>query len=324
MVKELKGPNLELEEGQSYRAKVRLSGSQCLGTANQIKEKFEDLGFVSVEVFTSADELPKDWPLEEREIAAPFMSCGRFAQGVWGKASDALPRQEEIVKMWLWEKVAAREAGAGTPVWAANILGIAWQQEEPDVELDPVTRQALLAISRHESNFGWPNALLNPQWQGKHNWGAITYTPPGPGSLHTGFFFSEDGPVGGEKEQRKFRAYPSAVDGARDFVRFFLHRKEGPEMYAAFRSGNATRIATVMRKQLHYFEADIVKGRPADAPAIARYAKGIEFRAKDVALALGEKPLVLRRANRGWWALVPVVAGVGYAGYHYRDELFAG
>lgn len=308
MVAILKGPNLELEEGQRYRATLRLSGVQCFGTSDQVKEFIEDLGFAQVEVFKDADELPKDWPAEFRTIAAPFMSCGRWLQGVWAKSSDALPRPEPVVTMWRWETPAAKEPGTGTPAWAARVLDIAWRQEEPDVELDPVTRQALLAIAGLESFWGWPPPDQNPA-RGHNNWGNINYTPPGPGSLWKGFFVQEDG-LPGQKELRRFRSYGSATDGARDLVRFLLHRKDGPEMYAALRGGNATRIADTMKSKLHYFEV-----------SAKTYALAIENRARQVAAALGERQLVSRRSSKAWWLALPVALGAGYAGYHYRDEL---
>lgn len=148
--------------------------------------------------------------------------------------------------------------------------------------------QAAQAIARFESAYGgWPKGAPP-----SNNWGAVQCVakPPCP----AGCFEHPDTHADGTKYQGCFRAYPTPVEGATEFVRQ-LYRREG--VPAALRSGDATRIADRMHAT-HYFEL-----RPE------AYAERIEEFAERVAEGMGEPLKVKRGAGAGGGISV----GVGIA-----------
>jgi hypothetical protein len=89
--------DIVLMEGATYRARLKLSGFQCLASRDRIRKKFGRSGFTSVRVFMSARELPPDWPASFRAKAG---GCERYAEGVWSQESTPLERPSCIESWW--------------------------------------------------------------------------------------------------------------------------------------------------------------------------------------------------------------------------------
>lgn len=305
------GANVPLLKGATYRARVRLSGAEAVfGTASALKSKFEDLGFGSVVVWGNANDLPPDWPADQRAIETGDLESGYFAQGIWEKPNDSLPRPSEIVAMWQHlapPRVKVDYAALAKDARREALL--AWAFEFPDTEPTSEALQSILAIGYFEGKWGMPEG--DPVWQGSNNWGAVqdaaasvrTGKPPAsdpePDCGPTAFAHV-DHDAKGNAYWACFRKYPTMKDGARDVIRV-LHRM--PHAWAAIDSGDATRLAFGMHED-RYFELE-----PGE------YAKRLAAAAKTVAALTGDPLVVKYKKGRGWWWVFGfAVAGVGTGG----------
>jgi hypothetical protein len=86
-----------LTEGVSYRARLKLSFFQCLASRERIESKLGKGGFAKVRVFTSARELPADWPDRYRSKKG---SCERYAEGIWARPTMPRNRPSSIEAWW--------------------------------------------------------------------------------------------------------------------------------------------------------------------------------------------------------------------------------
>ncbi len=305
------GPNIPLLKGAVYRARVRLSGAESVfGTANALRSKFEDLGFSGVVVFGSANELPPNWPQDQRTIETSSLESGYFAEGTWAKPNDSLPRPSEIVAIWQHQappRLKVDYAALGKQARAELLL--AWAFEFPDTEPALETLQAILTIGYFEGKWGMPEG--DPVWQGSNNWGAVqdqaanlrTGKPKGsepePDCGPTAFAHI-DHDKRGNPYWGCFRKYVSMREGARDLIRV-LHRM--PHAWGAIDSGDATKLAFAMHAD-RYFELE-----PAE------YAKRLAAAAKTVAALTGDPLVVKYKKGRAWlWVFGFAVAGVGTGG----------
>jgi hypothetical protein len=87
-----------LTQGATYRARLKLSFFQCLASRDRIERKLEGGGFAGVRVFTSARDLPADWPARFRSRAG---SCERYAEGVWARPTTPRRRPSSIESWWV-------------------------------------------------------------------------------------------------------------------------------------------------------------------------------------------------------------------------------
>src|SRR5262249_11111148 len=129
---------------------------------------------------------------------------------------------------------------------------------------------------------------------GSHNFGAVQCCKPtaGAGGAPTcpanAFLYTDTHPNSNGTSTSYsvcFRAYPSDVDGAKDFLDVLLPPR--PAVANAIASGSAQTIAEAMY-ETHYYEG--AGKTPADR--IARYAKAIAANAARIAAELGEPALV--------------------------------
>jgi hypothetical protein len=91
-------PAIVLTEGVAYRARLKLSFFQCLASRDRIARKLGGSGFANVQVYTSARDLPADWPAAYRPKAG---SCERYAQGIWARATMPRKRPPTIDAWWV-------------------------------------------------------------------------------------------------------------------------------------------------------------------------------------------------------------------------------
>lgn len=98
----LQGPVIPLRRGVRYRARARVDSPRALTYAAGIRHFFEDLGFAGVSVFTDPDELPADWPSDQRDAIAGggFGSWTVYLEGSWGLVDQGLPRPEQLLAVW--------------------------------------------------------------------------------------------------------------------------------------------------------------------------------------------------------------------------------
>jgi hypothetical protein len=94
----LNGKTLVLRQGATYRARLKLSFFQCFAPQSKIAKKLGERGFSGVRVFTSARQLPGDWPSQFRDKVG---SCERYAQGTWARKTGSHSRPSAIEKLWL-------------------------------------------------------------------------------------------------------------------------------------------------------------------------------------------------------------------------------
>jgi hypothetical protein len=87
-----------LTQGETYRARLKLGFFQCLASRDRIERKLEGGGFAGVRVFTSARDLPADWPARFRSRAG---SCERYAEGVWARPTTPRRRPSSIESWWV-------------------------------------------------------------------------------------------------------------------------------------------------------------------------------------------------------------------------------
>jgi hypothetical protein len=92
-----------LTQGATYRARLKLGFFQCLASRDRIERKLEGGGFAGVRVFTSARDLPADWPARFRSRTG---SCERYAEGVWARPTTPRRRPSSIESWWVASSVA--------------------------------------------------------------------------------------------------------------------------------------------------------------------------------------------------------------------------
>lgn len=302
-----------LVRGRRYRGRMLLDGAAAwLGTREQIAAKFEDLGFTDVQIWMSQDELPSDWPEDQRDSR----SGARFGEGAWGRADVTFTLPDEVLTVW--DAPASSPSSPPPPPStpppsiskpanatqrAAVVLAAVWPRVSGGRVLTRAVRQVVLGVARLESMYGtgWNAARLKPESvsalaaQGwvvdaaaaarSHNWGAVQCPTD---CSDANAFRWIDHHADGTPYGHWFRAYPSDEDGCADYVRILL-RCEG--FYDAANSGSTDAAAAAMR-DCHYFEA-------------TTYAAALAKSVASVAADLGE-PVVVGGGSESVW---PVVVG---------------
>lgn len=94
----LSGESVLLARGATYRARLKLNFFQCFASRSKIVKKLEERGFSAVRLFTSARELPRDWPPPFRRKAG---HCERYAEATWTRDTRQQKRPSAIEKLWL-------------------------------------------------------------------------------------------------------------------------------------------------------------------------------------------------------------------------------
>lgn len=97
----MQGPDLVMVPECHYRARLDLSGIQCLGGESDIAGEFEKRGFHDVRIYMRISALPADWPAAERQTVSGFTHCTRWAEGTWGGALKQMARPDFVASMWL-------------------------------------------------------------------------------------------------------------------------------------------------------------------------------------------------------------------------------
>lgn len=91
------GNPLNLEQGKLYQARLELSGFSTLATPSQIADRFSELGFSGVQVFTNKGQLPAGWPTQ---TTSGDTGNTRWAQGIFTRPSIVIPKPDLIVQVW--------------------------------------------------------------------------------------------------------------------------------------------------------------------------------------------------------------------------------
>lgn len=165
----------------------------------------------------------------------------------------------------------ARELGSRFPgdAFAMGYLGaaaphaarIAWGREifdrafaEMGIPASAEGKEALMALSWGETRFGDP-AL---GWAESHNWGAITFNAArGEPFVTWGFLEHGDRDASGKPVTRRFQAYPSDLEGAKDKIRIAL-RSTAAKAAVQKETGVPEALAEAM------FDAHYYEGTPND------------------------------------------------------------
>lgn len=190
------------------------------------------------------------------------------------------------------------DAGINRDKWAASVLAEAWPLVL-DIEATPAMLQAVQAISRLESRYGWPDPKRFPNWQGHHNWGSIQCVTRTNGVTRSCFqqggcvkgFLGKDS-LNGRPYEVCFESRPTNLEGAKRFLEVLLINR--PAVFAAVKTGDAYQIALAMRRSSYFVRTLPPKGTPAEQveKAIladaAYYAKAIIGGAQAIAAATGE------------------------------------
>ena len=157
--------------------------------------------------------------------------------------------------------------------WAAQLLTDAWQKTFGTAP-NPVELQAVQAIARGESTYGWPDEKRFPEWQGHHNWGSCHCMMRSDGKLKPcdkdgvcvrGFMGSDK--INGVRKPVCFASFPTNLEGAMHYLKTLLVQRPG--VRAVIGDGDAYRIALEMRKT-SYFMTNIthdMEAMKADAVA---------------------------------------------------------
>ena len=159
--------------------------------------------------------------------------------------------------------------GTNMDEWAAQILSEAWIKIFGSAP-NPIELQAVQAVARGESSYGWPSETKFPSWQGHHNWGACHCMMRVDGKLK---YCMQDGVCvkgfmgtdrfNGVKTPTCFASFPTNADGATFFLTTLLVRR--PNVKAVIGTGNAYRIALEMRKTSYFMFMDTRKMNSSDA-----------------------------------------------------------
>jgi hypothetical protein len=181
--------------------------------------------------------------------------------------------------------------------WAQGVLAAAWEARY-GAPAPPAAIQAIGAISRLESYYGWPK---NEKWRGHHNWGAIQCRC---------YDKALDACIGGFRSKDKIKDdsgnwVPFAVcfehrdtneQGADRFLQILLDKRPG--VAGVIDSGDAFAIAYEMRKTWYFVHTKNATDEQMRAEA-KLYAKDIAYGAKRIAQNTGNDQLVFYKDPDG-------------------------
>lgn len=188
--------------------------------------------------------------------------------------------------------------GTHGDLWARTVLESVWT----GAPKTPAALQAVQAIGRLESNYGYPEG--DSEWSASHNWGAVQ--EPHPTAENSFEHFDRN--AAGQVYVGHFKRYPTDEAGASDFLHELVRR---PSVLAVLGSGSATAIATAMH-DTHYFEA-----KPTDyANAIVRNAAAIAKSLKELAYVTLFGPGLVASTGDGLGVLV--LASLCYLAWRSR------
>jgi len=173
-------------------------------------------------------------------------------------------------------------------VWAWKIVKGQWMSVFGQ-EATPYEIEAVCAVARLESNYGWP---AQATWAGHHNWGAMQGGAPSGGTCPAGTFPATDSHASGQQYVACEAEHATNEEGARALMSWFAHR---PAVSGVLGSGDATRIAQAMHSA-GYFEAPV-----------ATYAKAIATNAAGIARSFGREPYVRLVAPKVISTIAPII-----------------
>ncbi len=163
-------------------------------------------------------------------------------------------------------------------VWGRGILQQAWEVVYPGESPTIAALQILQGQTEGEGWYGYASKPAN--WKGSNNWGAISTKCDGC-TEGVDCFQAGDHLADGTQYSTCFKMYPSAVDGAADFIRYACSYHGGHDFAM---SGDVLGFATALRTPPAYYQ-----GISTDvATAAQAYGQGIYDRAVSIASDLGE------------------------------------
>lgn len=174
---------------------------------------------------------------QTRRTIAGALTPDEFGMGYVAATTSAAPLNARMVAAWpsLIEAARALAASGSIPALSDEAIAIS------------------MAIAHAET------LLSNPPFVEANNWGNVTFNERrGEPFVSWGFIQSGDLNGQGQRVTRRFQAYPSLVDGAKDFLRIKLggglRGAQGKEeIRAAFAAADVDAIALAMLRN-KYFE----------------------------------------------------------------------
>lgn len=320
--------NVELVEGQTYTAKLRLPADTSQA---EFAPALEVLGFADVEVVGYRGGL---WVVRGRwagaSVVAEVPEVVAELQAVSKKTSKRqeaketrkqggnvkrAPRQEKTST--IARPPARRGAPLGDPDPALKaqpppisqaqvneLFKLAWDMRKPGESYTPRMMQAILAVGWHETANarGWKDPM-----KGSFNYGAIQcgHVQNKSGECYSGcqpYGDSRPTPQGQVAYKACFATYQSDLAGIAALISTVY---TGKVTRADLDSGDLDRVALGMRKNF-YFGGICTKKGPSSLPpcsvfddnmAAAQYANALE-KAAIVIARNGGTPLVVRRSGR--------------------------
>jgi len=100
-----------LETGVKYRGAIIVDAGGIPVPKSTVGSKFKDIGFSDVEIWSDPEQLPEDWPDEDRQDDAPFLFQQFWAEGTWN-----LPPAEAVMKGPGWSIAWIRKIGSSEVV----------------------------------------------------------------------------------------------------------------------------------------------------------------------------------------------------------------
>lgn len=194
--------------------------------------------------------------------------------------------------------------GSGTNMdrWASAVLQEAWRRMF-GTDPSPKALQAVQAVSRLESFYGWPTPSKFPNWQGHHNWGSIQCVTRIDGRMRScyqngvcvkGFLGKDSFIVGGKSEPYDicFESRPTNLEGAQRFLEVLIVKR--PSVAKVIDTGDAYEIALAMRRTGYFARTKHADEAQIKSDAIY-YGGAIAKSAKAIASSWGTSPVVVMR-----------------------------
>lgn len=93
------GAVMQLEQGKTYRAVVRVDVPRLVVSRSAVQNRFAELGFENVVAWLDARDLPADWPANHRPTELPN-GWPAFVQATWAKPSTSLEQPDAVLASW--------------------------------------------------------------------------------------------------------------------------------------------------------------------------------------------------------------------------------